>query len=242
MKSYALVLIAFLLCPILIAQNFTIPETPPSFKRGEVADFLQERLQYPAAAKEQKIKGSVLVAFVLNEEGVVVEQELVSNIGAGCGEEAMRLIQLTSGLWESAVHDGQNVSSIVHQRIYFDSSANTNPVVSAHSNASTKSNSAKTPSADRSKSKDSKKERTREDRIQVLFNLGRKNFKEEKYSKARHYFQKVLELQPEDENTLYNLALTKIKLKDDKGACADLEALATKGNVDAILMLEKVCQ
>lgn len=224
MKTSFLFLFLFLTAPTLFAQDFSIPETPPQFLKGDVSAFLQSQLEYPSDALAQKIKGSVLVAFTITDKGAVSDAELVSNIGAGCGEEALRLIRSTNVLWRPAIQDNQDVSVRMHQRIYFDSNNKTEIVREKPVTAK------------------GKKERTREDRIKVLFDHGMKNFSEEKYSKARHYFQQVLKLQPDDDNTIYNLALTKFKLKDSDGACKDLKGLAAKGNEDAVAMMEKVCK
>ncbi len=224
MKSSLLFLLIFLSSSFLFAQDFSIPETAPEFKKGELSAFLQSQLEYPREARDQKIKGSVLVAFTVTEKGEVVNPELLSNLGAGCGEEAMRLVELTSTYWTPGIQDGQYVSVRMHERVYFDPN-NTKEIV-----------------REKPMTSKDKNERTRSDRIQTLFNLGMKNFSEEKYSKARHYFNQVLSLQPDDENTMYNLALTKVKLKDMDGACDDLLRLADKGNEDAKAMREKVCK
>jgi len=227
------ILFLFLLCsPTLFSQDYLIPETVPVYKNGDLAVFLDGQLRYPQEAMDQKIKGAVLVAFTVNSSGLVAEPEVISNIGAGCGEEALRLISLSSGQWTPAIQDGKYVSARMHQRITFD------PAPSSQSGTGPQSAEVK----EGPKVKNNKKERTREDRVQTLFNLGMKNFSEEKYSKARHYFQQVLSLNPGDENTVFNLALTKAKLKDVDGACEDLRALADKGSSDAAEMLAKVCK
>lgn len=199
----------------------------PKFKSGDLSTFLESQLRYPQEAMDNNIKGTVLIAFTVNKFGEVSDPEVVSNIGGGCGEEALRLIMLSSNLWIPGVQDGQYVDVRLNHRIKFDPNVK---------------DTVEDVDMDKVVSKAKKKERTREDRIKTLFDHGMKSFSEEKYSKARHYFKQVLQLQPDDENTMYNLALTKLKLKDSDGACNDLQKLANSGNEDAIAMMAKVCK
>jgi len=193
----------------------------------DLSTFLESQLRYPKEAMDNNIKGTVLIAFTVNKYGEVKEPEVLSNIGGGCGNEALRLIMLSNDLWIPGVQDGKYVDVRLNHRIKFD------PTVE---------DTVQDFDIDEVTTKAKKKERTREDRIKTLFDHGMKSFSEEKYSKARHYFQQVLSLQPDDENTMYNLALTKLKLKDSEGACHDLQMLADKGNEDALAMMAKVCK
>ena len=63
------------------------------------------------------------------------------------------------------------------------------------------------------------------EKSETLFNFGVKNFGEGKYTKAKHYFDEVIKIKPDDKNARYNLALTKVKLDDLEGACEELDKL-----------------
>jgi protein TonB len=54
---------------------------------------IQKNLQYPPMAKRNRVHGECIVAFTLEENGKMVNQKLIKNIGAGCGEEAMRIVK-----------------------------------------------------------------------------------------------------------------------------------------------------
>jgi protein TonB len=57
-------------------------------------NFIYNNLVYPPEAREQKIEGTVVVSFVIGEEGSVRDVRLVRDIGGGCGEEAVRIVNL----------------------------------------------------------------------------------------------------------------------------------------------------
>ena len=61
-------------------------------KEALLAD-IQKNLQYPPMAKRNRVHGECVVAFTLEENGKMVNHKLIKNIGAGCGEEAMRVVR-----------------------------------------------------------------------------------------------------------------------------------------------------
>lgn len=60
----------------------------------ELNRFLYKNLKYPAIARENGVDGTCVVQFVVDEKGRVNELTLVRDIGAGCGAEAMRVMQM----------------------------------------------------------------------------------------------------------------------------------------------------
>jgi protein TonB len=61
-------------------------------KEALLAD-IQKSIAYPPVAKRNRVHGECVVAFTLEEDGKMVNQKLIKNIGAGCGEEAMRVVK-----------------------------------------------------------------------------------------------------------------------------------------------------
>lgn len=53
--------------------------------------FLSKELHYPTMAREAGVKGTVVVQFVVNEDGELSDIEIVKDIGAGCGRESVRV-------------------------------------------------------------------------------------------------------------------------------------------------------
>lgn len=55
--------------------------------------YLSENVKYPQKARENNITGRVFVTFVVEKDGSVSHVKLLRDIGAGCGEEAVRVVK-----------------------------------------------------------------------------------------------------------------------------------------------------
>lgn len=67
----------------------------PAFPGGQVAlkRFLSKQLRYPTEASRSKTQGTVYLRFVIDEDGMVNDPEVMRGIGDGCDEEAIRVLQ-----------------------------------------------------------------------------------------------------------------------------------------------------
>jgi len=92
-------------------------------KRNEsnrkIVEFVQENLTYPDSAKVMGIEGVAFVRFRINETGQVENPTLLYDLGYGCGEEALRIIQ-NMPRWEPAVKAGQPVSVELEMPVRFE--------------------------------------------------------------------------------------------------------------------------
>ena len=81
----------------LVPDAVTLPE----FIGGQedMETFLRTNLIYPKLAKENGVSGIVYVSFKVDKKGNVSDIKVVSGIGGGCDEEAVRIIKLTGGKW-----------------------------------------------------------------------------------------------------------------------------------------------
>lgn len=72
-----------------------IVEQMPTFDGGEDAmyAFLRDNIKYPQIAKETNITGKVTVTFVVEKDGSITDVRILKDIGGGCGEEAVRVVQ-----------------------------------------------------------------------------------------------------------------------------------------------------
>jgi protein TonB len=91
--------------------NSTVDEmpVPPGGITG-LTNYMIQNLKYPTAAKEAKVKGMVVVSFVVDAEGNVGSIEVLRGIGTGCDEEAVRVIS-NSGIWTPAKKEGKAVAT-----------------------------------------------------------------------------------------------------------------------------------
>ncbi|WP_194974964.1 energy transducer TonB [Aquiflexum lacus] len=55
-------------------------------------NYLNQNLKYPTPAKRMGVEGTVYISFIVNSDGSISDVELMRGIGAGCDEEAMRVI------------------------------------------------------------------------------------------------------------------------------------------------------
>lgn len=76
------------------ATVFTVVEEMPTYQGGteELISYLSENIKYPAEAKENNIEGKVVVSFVVDTDGSVIDTKVVRSVGGGCDEEAIRVV------------------------------------------------------------------------------------------------------------------------------------------------------
>lgn len=56
--------------------------------------FIAQNLKYPEAALKAKLEGTVVLKYTIDHEGRVTEAHVISGIGKGCDEEAIRVTKL----------------------------------------------------------------------------------------------------------------------------------------------------
>ena len=99
-KTTVFTITAFLLCYGLVygqqsvkdqEGNYLVCEKMPEIKGGLKA--LQKKIRYPLQAKSLGVQGVVYVQFIVNEEGKVEKPIIIKKLGAGCDEEALRVLK-----------------------------------------------------------------------------------------------------------------------------------------------------
>ncbi len=75
-------------------EIFTIVEQSPEPKMGMQGfmAYLYENIEYPTQALRLGVQGKVFVQFVVNSDGTLTDFEVIRGIGAGCDEEALRVL------------------------------------------------------------------------------------------------------------------------------------------------------
>ncbi len=78
-----------------VDEIFTIVEESAAPKGGMAAfyKYVGDKIKYPAQARRMGIEGRVFVEFVINKDGSISDVRAVKGIGAGCDEEAVRIVQ-----------------------------------------------------------------------------------------------------------------------------------------------------
>lgn len=72
-------------------EFFVLVEQMPELIGG--LESLQKEIEYPERAIRANIEGRVYVQFIVNEKGEVEDPKVVRGIGAGCDEEALRVVK-----------------------------------------------------------------------------------------------------------------------------------------------------
>jgi|GEM_PF-868102 len=88
-----------------------IAERMPSFRNGttDVDRYFASRMVYPAEAKARRVEGTVIVKFIVDIDGKVIQPRIMKGIGSGCDEEALRLVR-EMPKWEPGTQNGKPVA------------------------------------------------------------------------------------------------------------------------------------
>jgi protein TonB len=65
-----------------------------SVRIRKMLEFIYKNIKYPAIARENGVEGTVVVQFVVEKDGSIANAKVVRDIGAQCGQEAMRVVQM----------------------------------------------------------------------------------------------------------------------------------------------------
>lgn len=92
-------------------EVFDVVEESPNFPGGMEAwgKFMMENLKYPALAKRMGVEGTVYLVFEVRTDGSVQNVEILRGIGAGCDEEAMRVVKKSPN-WIPGKQRGRKVN------------------------------------------------------------------------------------------------------------------------------------
>jgi protein TonB len=93
-----------------VDEIFTIVEESAAPKGGMAAfyKYVGDKMKYPPQARRMGIDGKVFVEFVINKDGSITDVKAVKGIGAGCDEEAVRVVQ-SAPAWTPGKQRGKPV-------------------------------------------------------------------------------------------------------------------------------------
>ena len=76
------------------SQIFMVAEDMPQFPGGTEAllAYIRQNIKYPAICRETNVQGRVIVSFVVNKEGYIVDPEVVKGVHPSLDKEALRVI------------------------------------------------------------------------------------------------------------------------------------------------------
>ena len=100
----AIAFVAAIAPSTIFAQRSAVPASPdaapavmeqlPTLAKGEKEMYM--RVKYPMVARENGVQGTVQVRVQIDETGKIIQSEIGKGIGAGCDEEALRVVRLSA--------------------------------------------------------------------------------------------------------------------------------------------------
>lgn len=75
-------------------QIFQVVEEQPEFPGGqiELMKFLQKNIKYPTISQENGVQGRVIVQFVVNRDGSIVDTQVMRGVDPYLDKEALRVV------------------------------------------------------------------------------------------------------------------------------------------------------
>ena len=89
---------------------YTVVEDQPEFPGGAAAlyEYLSKNIKYPAICRENNLQGRVVVVFIVNRDGSIVEPEVVKSVNPMLDKEALRVIS-NMPKWKPGLQFGKPV-------------------------------------------------------------------------------------------------------------------------------------
>jgi len=77
----------------------------------KMLEFVYKNVKYPAIARKNGVEGTVVVQFVVEKDGSITGARTIRDIGAQCGAEALRVINLMNDFhsWTPGIQRGKRV-------------------------------------------------------------------------------------------------------------------------------------
>jgi len=93
------------------------PEPVFKYKNQNLANFINQEMEYPEMAYKMNISGTVKVGFVIEKSGNVSHVCIQESVGGGCDQEAIRILKKIS--WMPGVKNGKAVRARTTMKITF---------------------------------------------------------------------------------------------------------------------------
>ena len=85
-------------------------DRPPLFIGGDAAlAAFTTQLQYPQQAQDRNVQGRVTIGFTVDTQGKAANHRVLRGIGAGCDQEALRVVKTIPDEWVPAQVGGQDI-------------------------------------------------------------------------------------------------------------------------------------
>ena len=104
-------------------HTYTVMDTKPKPKKGiqDFYNYIGNKFNYSKESMNYKIKGKILIEFVVNAEGKIVEPKIIEGLGFGLDEEAIRVV-INYNNWIPGEQRGRKVRNSYSIPISIDAS------------------------------------------------------------------------------------------------------------------------
>ena len=92
----------------------------PQFPGGssELLKFFAQNIIYPEIAKRAEVEGKINLSFIVDKNGSISDIQIVKGIGAGCDEEAVRILKMMPR-WSPGKQNGKPVLTRINIPVVF---------------------------------------------------------------------------------------------------------------------------
>ncbi len=107
--------------PVTKEPDKFIPVEVPAKFSGSWTQFLEKNLnpEIPVSNNASAGRYTVVIRFMIDENGNIISTEALSNQGFGMEQEAIRVIKKASSKWEAPVQNGVKLRAVMTQKITF---------------------------------------------------------------------------------------------------------------------------
>lgn len=102
-----------------ITGTSSVIQSKPTSVKQTFEKYVEENIKTPSLARENNIKGKVVLQFTITASGNIKDISIKKSLGFGCDQEAVRLINEYPN-WEPAMKGNQPVDDNVKVRIKFE--------------------------------------------------------------------------------------------------------------------------
>jgi TonB family protein len=85
---------------------------------NKLVAYISKNVKYPAAAKDQKVEGTVIVEFIVDKKGHITEPKIKQSVSASLDAEALRVVS-SMPRWIPGKEEGTIVNSYMNFPIKF---------------------------------------------------------------------------------------------------------------------------
>lgn len=106
---------------LLIYEQKDLDSVPKPLYKNEktkFGDFMLQNMKYPDEAKKRGVSGTVELFFIVEPSGNITNLKIEKGVGAGCSEEAMRLVKLLQ--WSPGLIGNNAVRTAIQLSITFN--------------------------------------------------------------------------------------------------------------------------